>query len=160
MIKYVEGDATQPIGDGPKIIAHICNSKGAWGAGFVLAVTKAFGPGPSDMYIDGIARGLKLGETQLVKLNRFPDITIANMMAQVLDYRQGPNIRYEALEKCLKDVAAHAKEIGASVHGPRFGAGLAGGKWRIIEPIILDALKDVDITIYDYNGPGAIRWGD
>jgi hypothetical protein len=39
-IDYVTGDATRPAGDEPRIIAHVCNDIGGWGAGFVLAVTK------------------------------------------------------------------------------------------------------------------------
>ena len=35
-IAYVQGDATQPQGTGARIIVHICNDIGGWGAGFVL----------------------------------------------------------------------------------------------------------------------------
>lgn len=38
-IHYLKGDATNPVGPGPKIIAHICNDIAAWGKGFVLAVS-------------------------------------------------------------------------------------------------------------------------
>lgn len=27
-IRYIQGDATQPVGDGPKVIVHICNDIG------------------------------------------------------------------------------------------------------------------------------------
>jgi len=40
MIHYLEGDATEPVGDGNKIIAHVCNDAGGWGAGFVTAISK------------------------------------------------------------------------------------------------------------------------
>ena len=30
-IKYVKGDATEPIGEGNKLIVHICNNVGKWG---------------------------------------------------------------------------------------------------------------------------------
>ena len=39
-INYLKGDATVPAGDGPKVIVHICNDVGAWGKGFVLAISK------------------------------------------------------------------------------------------------------------------------
>ena len=39
-IKYIKGDATRPIGDGSKLILHICNDVGAWGSGFVVALSK------------------------------------------------------------------------------------------------------------------------
>jgi hypothetical protein len=34
---------------------------------------------------------------------------------------------------------------------PRFGCGLAGGKWSEIEPIIERALPDVDVYVYDFD---------
>ncbi len=39
-IEYVSGDATRPVGDGCKVIVHICNDRGGWGKGFVLALSK------------------------------------------------------------------------------------------------------------------------
>ena len=32
-IIYTQGDATQPIGEGTKIIVHVCNDIGGWGRG-------------------------------------------------------------------------------------------------------------------------------
>lgn len=43
MIQYIKGDATYPERITPesiKIIVHIVNDMGAWGAGFVLALNK------------------------------------------------------------------------------------------------------------------------
>ena len=48
-LKYVDGDATQPQGPGLKYIIHCCNDVGAWGAGFVLAISKRW-PGPEKAY--------------------------------------------------------------------------------------------------------------
>ena len=53
----------------------------------------------------------------------------------------GPPIRYEAVEKCLEKVSQKALEIEATVHMPRIGCGLAGGKWEHIEPIIFRTLS-------------------
>lgn len=39
-ITYLKGDATNPMGKGNKIIAHICNDVGGWGKGFVLAISR------------------------------------------------------------------------------------------------------------------------
>jgi hypothetical protein len=39
-IAYHVGDATMPVGDGPKILVHICNNIGAWGRGFVVALSR------------------------------------------------------------------------------------------------------------------------
>ena len=35
---------------------------------------------------------------------------------------------------------------------PRIGCGLAGGKWEVIEPIILKTLSanELEVTVYDF----------
>ena len=69
-IKYVVGDATQPIGDGPKIIVHIVNDIGAWGSGFVLALSSRWST-PEQSYRSWWSRSdvpFNLGEVQIVKV--------------------------------------------------------------------------------------------
>ncbi|RAJ47078.1 hypothetical protein K353_00279 [Kitasatospora sp. SolWspMP-SS2h] len=41
--------------------------------------------------------------------------------------------------------------LGASVHMPRIGCGLAGGRWERIEPLVTDRLtaRGVPVTVYD-----------
>jgi O-acetyl-ADP-ribose deacetylase (regulator of RNase III) len=53
---------------------------------------------------------------------------------------------------CLKKLAAEAKNLEASVHMPRIGCGLAGGKWEEIEPIITDELtsQGIEVSVYDF----------
>ncbi|WP_262489766.1 hypothetical protein [Listeria monocytogenes] len=62
-------------------------------------------------------------------------------------------IRYEAVEICLEKLSEIAKEQQASIHMPRIGCGLAGGKWEIIEPIIRKTLiaNDIEVYIYDFD---------
>ena len=66
----------------------------------------------------------------------------------------GPPIRYPAVAAALVTVGDRALENGASVHMPRIGCGLAGGKWEQIEPLILAALsaRGVAVTVYDLGG--------
>lgn len=65
----------------------------------------------------------------------------------------GPPIRYDAVEQCLRTVGDDALRLGASLHMPRIGCGLAGGKWERIEPIIIDTLseRDIPVTVYDFD---------
>jgi len=65
-----------------------------------------------------------------------------------------PPIRYEAVGEGLQRVGDKAIEIGASVHMPRIGCGLAGGSWDRIEPLVRSALSDrgVPVTVYDFGG--------
>ena len=62
-----------------------------------------------------------------------------------------PPVRYDVLRKCLKEVNRYCQLHDATVHAPRFGAGLSGGSWAIIEQIIKDEIT-VGVTIYDYVG--------
>lgn len=157
-ITYVQGDATRPQGSGQKIIAHVCNNVGGWGAGFVLAVSKRWSE-PEAQYRDWHRRkdGFELGAVLYVKVE--PDLWVANMLAQVGYGPRGtaqhrtsePSIplRYEALETCLSDLRKAAEDHNASVHMPRIGCGLAGGTWDRVEPIIAKTLGEVPVTVYD-----------
>ncbi len=82
-----------------------------------------------------------------------PDITVANLIGQHgMGIRQGiPPVRYEAIRAGLSHVAGFANTHAASVHMPRIGCGLAGGRWEEIEPIIDEELctREVPVTVYD-----------
>jgi hypothetical protein len=41
-------------------------------------------------------------------------------------------------------------ELNASVHLPRIGCGLAGGKWEKIEPLINKLLIDQGLNVFVY----------
>ncbi|WP_328620446.1 macro domain-containing protein [Streptomyces sp. NBC_00354] len=154
-LRIIAGDATSPQAKGPKIIAHVCNDIGGWGKGFVVALSKRW-PEPEKAY-RAWHRGRSgndfgLGAVQLVQVA--PDVWVANMVGQrgIRTGSGGPPIRYDAVERCLAALADHALERGASVHMPRIGCGLAGGKWPRIEPLITQALsaRDVPVTVYDH----------
>lgn len=150
-ITYRKGDATQPEATGPKIIAHICNNLGRWGKGFVMAISARW-PGPEKAYREWDEDiGFMLGAVQFVQVEE--DVWVANMIGQHGIQRAGGEapIRYGAVEQCLAKVANKAKEFGASVHMPRIGCGLAGGKWEVIEPLIVKTLADQDIPVVVYD---------
>lgn len=153
-LMFVRGDATNPQAKGAKVIAHICNDRGGWGKGFVLAISKRW-PEPEAAYRawhrERAGNDFALGAIQLVHCR--PDIWVANMIAQhgTRPGSGGPPIRYDALRQALAALAPHALERGASVHMPRIGCGLAGGKWERIEPLIISELSahDIAVTVYD-----------
>lgn len=62
---------------------------------------------------------------------------------------KGVPVRYEALGA----VAVRAGELGAAVHMPRIGCGLAGGTWSRVEPIVEGRLirEGVPVTVYDHH---------
>lgn len=147
MINYVTGDATNPNGEGTKIIAHICNNRKGWGKGFVLAISKRWTE-PELMY--RAAGNLALGDVQI--LNVEAKLFVANMVVQdgYASYNRPLAVSYEALRECLEEVAQFARDTGASLHMPRIGCGLGGGSWDIIEGIITDTCFDLNVTIYDF----------
>jgi O-acetyl-ADP-ribose deacetylase (regulator of RNase III) len=151
-IKYIKGDATAPQGDGPKIIAHGCNSIGAWGAGFVLAVSKRW-KHPEREYrawYKKVGR-IPLGLIQLVRVEE--ELSVCNCIIQdsIGPFDGIPRVEYPAVRKCFTLVAAYAVILDASIHMPRVGCGLAGGTWGQIEPIIRDEFcaKEIQVTVYD-----------
>ena len=152
-ITYTKGDATRPAAAGNKIIVHICNDIGAWGKGFVMAISKRW-PAPEQQYRQWYksGAGFELGQVQFVKVE--PDTWVANMIGQhnIRRDQQGkPPIRYEAVFSGLEWVGPFALENNASVHMPRIGCGLAGGTWDNIGPLIDVALisNGVAVTVYD-----------
>lgn len=153
-IRYAVGDATAPPGIGPRIIAHVCNDIGGWGRGFVTALSRR-GPEPEAAYrawYKGRANNdFTLGAVQLVPVHE--NLWVANMVGQHGIRRAGglQPIRYEAIEEALGRLAGHAVDLGASAHMPRIGAGLAGGDWSRIEPLIVERLcaRGVDVSVYD-----------
>lgn len=147
MIEYVTGDATKPVGTGPKLLIHVCNDAGGWGAGFVLAVSKRWKE-PERAYRAWRNRpDFTLGRIQVVDVTK--SLSVVNMLAQEGYRGRGPHIRYDALRQCLDAVAELARERGASVHCPRIGCGLAGGRWENVAPLIESALIGVPVHVYD-----------
>lgn len=156
-ITYLKGDSTSPQTSGIKIIAHICNDIGGWGKGFVLAISKRW-PEPEKAYRewhrDRAKNDFALGSIQIVQVE--PYIYIANMIGQrgtKTGRSTGVPVRYEAIESCLEKLAEESKSLNASVHMPRIGCGLAGGKWDRVEPLIEKTLLEngIDVYVYDFD---------
>lgn len=179
MIRYLKGDATSPQAKGTKFIVHICNTEGKWGAGFVMAVSRRW-PITRDLFLrwyNGKLRKIEcfghvecsfqskfaLGAVQFVHVQR--DVVVCNMVAQkgIKTGSSGPPIRYDALKRCLTEVANEVRsysgtvrgygiERSVSIHMPRIGCGLAGGKWELVEPLARDAFAGLDVCVYDLGG--------
>ncbi|WP_027483124.1 macro domain-containing protein [Deinococcus pimensis] len=157
MLTYLVGDATKPEGTDPRVLVHVCNDQGHWGAGFVLALSKRH-PEPERAY-RAWAKGegdlpFELGQVQYVPVES--TLWVANLVGQHDIARKArpsdvPPVRYDAIREGLARVRDFAREHGASVHMPRIGAGLAGGDWTIIERVIREELTDqgVAVTVYD-----------
>lgn len=156
MLEYVKGDATNPIdtGHANKAILHVCNDIGLWGAGFVKALSNKWSL-PEESYrawSRGDSRELEpfaLGRVQTVRLE--PNLYVMNMVAQrgvVNEFNPKP-IDYYYLGICLDRIAGRVLSDTTSIHMPRIGCGLAGGKWEIVESLVSAALEDFYVVVYD-----------
>lgn len=144
-ITYILGDATNPIGEGMKIIPHVCNDIRVWGAGFVLALSKKWSY-PEFIYRNKME--MTLGTVTFVSVE--DDILVANMVGQhgVGVVNNIIPLRYDELKNCLIQLNDLAVNLNATIHMPRIGSGLAGGKWSEIEKLIEENVH-VPVTVYD-----------
>jgi O-acetyl-ADP-ribose deacetylase (regulator of RNase III) len=152
----VRGDATTPLGKGPKVIAHVCNDLGGWGKGLVVAVSRRW-PEPEKAYRrwhrERAGNDFGLGAVQIVQVDRL--LWLANMIGRrgIRTGSEGVPVRYEAIDTALAGLGERAAGLGASVHMPRIGCGLAGGRWERIEPLVLARLTEqgIAVTVYDHD---------
>lgn len=158
-LNYVTGDATAPKGTGIKVIAHCCNDVGAWGAGFVMALSrKCTNP---EMQYRKWSRGelpndipFKQGQVRLASFMGSVNTMVANIIGQsgCGDTFGFAPVRYEALEEGFIRLREMMVDATWSLHMPRIGCGLAGGEWQKIEDLLTRVFKDTDveITVYDF----------
>lgn len=139
---------------------HCCNNVGAWGAGFVLAISKKWDLPEiaykkwfetkkiPDLLFDNVytTGSFQLGQVQFVKVN--DNIYIANIIGQ--KGLGGFAVRYNALTLGMKYCSKFAEKYNLDIAAPRLGSGLAGGEWFEIENIINTELinKNIKVRIY------------
>lgn len=153
---YITGDITQPVGDDVKIIAHIVNNVGAFGAGVSGAIGKRW-PEVEQEYRSSW-QWCPLGSVQTVHPITDKSVIIANLSAQDgLPGRSNPQpCSLDALQSCLQICRDYAMEWSASVHMPRIGTGYGGRSWNAdILPIIERFLCAAGVQVYVYDLPEA-----
>lgn len=152
-INYLQGDATEPRGEGKRIIAHVVNDKAYnWGAGFGRFLKKKWPVVQREfrLWAQETSSWSTLGNIFRSEIDE--DISVFSMVCQHgYGKSKKPRIRYQYLRDCLQKLAEYAESINASVHMPRIGCGEAGGKWEIVEELIYLTLirNDTKVTIYD-----------
>ncbi len=161
-LTYLVGNALDSVEvKGNKLLVHCCNDMGRWGSGFVVPLAKKWKDTEAEYrrWFKDDNDSFKLGQIQIVPVEK--DIKVVNMIGQRStgidqiqvgnDLVEFPPVRYEAIEECLLRVANEALNTGATVVGPRFGAGLAGGDWLKIEAILKRVLikRGIPVVIYD-----------
>lgn len=158
LINYLTGDATKPIGSSDKIIAHVCNDIGKWGAGFTKALDRLSYTARNsymELYKYRKTPFIPLGTIDIIGINAENGrLYVCNMIAQHGVY--GPlnkqPICYDALEYALdslNDRIDASFNEPVTIHMPRIGAGLARGDWHVIELILNKTLGDKTVNVYD-----------
>ena len=158
MINYIVGDATEPVVK-PALIVHCCNDIGAWGKGFVMALSKKNRLPEMEyknwykyrwrMHLDKDPDNyFELGNVQCVYFN--DDCDVCNILGQEgIYFKNGvAPIRYDALRLGLLKANRYAVDNEETIHMPRIGCGLAGGTWDKVEEIIKSTIR-VDTYVYD-----------
>lgn len=139
------GDAIAGVREtqGVRYLIHSVNDRGAWGKGFVLALSKAW-PEPERAYRSWQTR--KLGEIQVIGVE--PDLLVCNLVGQ--KGIQGPGnprpVNYYAIKAGLTALDKQCPPE-ASWHMPRIGCGLGGGEWEEVERI-LTLFAHRNVTVY------------
>ena len=157
-ISYLRGDALEPRGDGPALIAHVVNDATPnWGGGgFAQSVRRRLPMVQADFKTWASIRGnLRLGNVHLSRAG--DDLYLYSMVCQEgYGPSAQPRLRYAALQGALQQLADAAIRLTASIHMPRIGTGHAGGSWEIVEELVRQELCDrgLNVTVYDLPDPG------
>lgn len=155
-VTYKQGDIFADLDaiDGHNTLIHICNNKGGWGKGFVLALSK-FNKLPEKVFKDSFKDDINcsLGCIQNIEISK--KLMVVNMIAQN-GYKSNTNpipLDYGALDMCLESISDQIIKckIFTTIIAPKIGTGLAGGNWTLIESLLTKHFteKGIPVTIYE-----------
>lgn len=155
-ITEVDGDALQPRGTGPRLVAHVIpDTNTVWGGnGFASQLRRRF----PDVWVrfrgemTAMQRHPTLGEVFVAPIG--DGISVAHMVAQRgIGASANQRLRYSALAECLTEVRKMANDLGASVHMPRVGTGHGGASWDVVKELIAEELVDKGVATTVYRRP-------
>lgn len=151
-ITYRQGDATLPWESGNRIIAHCCNDQGAWGAGFVLALS-ARDPRPEQEYLLWHSMSAALPPFEGGNYILSPFVDDHTWVASIIGQHGvgGVPIRYLWIYSAFMKLRVFAQLTTATIHMPRLGCGLAGGRWENMVGLIEHGLSRHDVPVFVYD---------
>lgn len=128
------------------VIAHGCNCFCLMGAGIAAQIARRFpAAAAADRATADGDRG-KLGTCSEARV-----VIGAHVLHVVNAYTQfhyagpPPLVDYDAVRSCMRWLRVH--HAGRRIGLPLIGAGLAGGDWATIEPILRQELAGEDLTV-------------
>lgn len=128
------------------VIIHGCNCFCTMKKGIAKAIAEAFPEAfEADLTTEKGNRN-KLGTYSLASVGK---LTIINAYTQFNWHGNGRKADYYAIKQVFERIAKDFpdKRIGY----PKIGAGLAGGDWAVIYPLICEALSMCDHTLVVFN---------
>jgi O-acetyl-ADP-ribose deacetylase (regulator of RNase III) len=151
-IHYTEGDVVEPDCRGIRIVAFLTNDVTPnWGGGVARQVATRKPDIQATFRTDAKEHPetLQLGKAIFLKANS--TLYYAALVAQHgLARNSEPKIDYEALGEALRKLGLRARNLQASIHMPKIGTGLAGGRWDMIEQMIREHITLLaDVYVYE-----------
>jgi len=155
-MKKVTGNLITMAQDGEfDVIIHGCNCFNVMGAGIAKQIADTFPDAYEADQATEKGNIWKLGTFIAVEIN--PNLTVINAYTQYTHWEP------RAVDYCaIRDVFDNLNtalwqttlftQSSPRIGIPKIGAGLAGGDWDTIGPIIEKAAPDLDLTVVEYSG--------
>jgi O-acetyl-ADP-ribose deacetylase (regulator of RNase III) len=149
-MRTIHGDLLQLALDGRfDVILHGCNCQCQMGKGIALSIKQRFPEAYAADCATPKGDPTKLGTISIAEIRRENrTFHIVNGYTQFHWRGEGVKADYEAIRLVMR--AVKARFSGRTIGYPKIGAGLAGGDWEIIAPIIEHELTDEDHTFVEY----------
>lgn len=156
-MKIIEGDLLKLFKSKHfNIIIHGCNCQNNMSAGIAQQIKQQF-PDAYKADIDDTRKPKqKLGS---FSAHIYIDQTMIINAYTQLSYGYGIQVNYTAMKKSFEEIAESLTTIRDNkmfdndfkIGYPMIGAGLGGGDWKKIEPLLDNAFKSFDHTLVKYN---------
>lgn len=151
MLTYTRGDIIQ-LADNYDALIHGCNCFNTMGAGVAKQIAMRW---PQAVAADKLTKrgdASKLGNMTVAKVGK---LHIINAYTQYYYGGDKDNFDYKALTQVLDSLENNLYFRFMRFVAPRIGAGLAGGDWNRIAPIIENSILNVTIVEYDQKFPNS-----
>jgi len=129
-------------------IVHGCNCFHAMGGGIAAQIAQRFPEAVEADYRTERGDSEKLGT---ISVARHGELTIVNGYTQYMYSSGQREVSYVAVLGVMREVKRRFGDL--RIGYPKIGAGLAGGDWEIIAPIIECELTGCDHTLFVLEGP-------
>ena len=149
-LKHIDGDLIKMAKNGDfDVIIHGCNCYAIMGGGIAAQVAQNFPPAALADRQYNRAPEMRLGSFSYGLLGQDNNtyLMVINAYTQL---RPGPDFRLISLASALKNITGSLRLQGKRIGMPKIGAGIGGGNWTYIEPVIELLMKDLDVTIVSY----------